>query len=82
MIRTQIQLTDEQSALARQLAAEHNISLAELIRQGLDLFLRSQVTVAPGERVRRAMAAAGRFHSGAGDVASNHDRYLADAFRP
>ena len=81
MVRTQIQLTDEQSALARKLAAQQKISLAALIRQGLDLLLRSRATVSQSERVRRAISAAGRFRSGAGDVARHHDRYLADAFR-
>jgi hypothetical protein len=32
------------------------------------------------ERRRRAIAAAGRFRSGAADLSSNHDRYLGEAF--
>jgi hypothetical protein len=32
------------------------------------------------ERRRRAIAAAGRFRSGAADLSSNHDRYLEEAF--
>ena len=38
-----------------------------------------QITDA-AERRRRAIAVAGRFHSGAADLSSNHDRYLDDAF--
>jgi hypothetical protein len=34
----------------------------------------------PAERRRRAIAAAGRFRSGAADLSSAHDRYLAEAF--
>jgi len=34
----------------------------------------------PAERRRRALAAAGRFHSGTADLSSDHDRYLDEAF--
>ena len=34
----------------------------------------------PAERRRRAIAAAGQFHSGLTDLASDHDRYLEAAF--
>jgi hypothetical protein len=34
----------------------------------------------PAERRRRAIAAAGRFHSGIADLSSDHDRYLDEAF--
>ena len=33
----------------------------------------------PADRRRRAIAAAGRFHSGAADLSSEHDRYLDEA---
>jgi len=36
MVRTQIQLTDEQCAQAKRLASEQHVSMAEVIRQGLD----------------------------------------------
>ena len=32
------------------------------------------------DRARRALAALGRFRSGRGDVARDHDRHLADAY--
>lgn len=32
------------------------------------------------ERRRRAIAAAGKFRSGAADLSSNHDRYLEEVF--
>ena len=34
------------------------------------------------ERKRRAIAAAGRFHSGLADLAADHDRYLEESFAP
>ncbi len=64
MVRTQIQLTDRQAALVRQTAAERHISMAEAIRQGIDLLLQQKIAPAHDQRVQRALAAAGRFHSG------------------
>ena len=39
MIRTQIQLPDELHARAKRFAAEREISLAEITRRGIELFL-------------------------------------------
>lgn len=33
------------------------------------------------EERRRAIAAAGRFHSGASDISAKHDKYLVEAFQ-
>lgn len=81
MVRTQIQLTERQSAAVRQVAVERNVSMAEVIRQGIDQFLGSVVAVDREERVRRAIDAAGQFHSGAEDVSDRHDQYLMEAYR-
>ena len=56
--------------------------MAAVIRQGLDLLLRSAETaVSDDERARRAIAAAGRFRSGGGDGAVEHDLCLQNSFR-
>ena len=82
MIRTWIQLTEEQARQARRIAAEQGVSMATVIRQGLDLLLRSAETaVSDDERAARAISAAGRFRSGGGDGAVEHDRHLRDAYR-
>jgi hypothetical protein len=81
MVRTQIQLTERQAALIRQVAAERNTSMAEAIRQGIDHFLQCVVTVDREERVRRAAAVSGRFRSGHQDTSEAHDEALAEAFR-
>jgi len=81
MIRTQVQLREEQVRALKELAAARGVSMAELIRQSVDAFIRSSRGVDAEERRRRAIAAAGRFRSGASDVSSDHDRYLAEAFR-
>jgi hypothetical protein len=80
MIRTQIQLTDEQAAAAKRLAAERGISMAEVIRQALDRELRSGSDRT--ERWRRALSVVGKFHDieGKTDVSERHDDYLADIY--
>lgn len=80
MVRTQIQLTEAQSDRLKKLAAKKQMSVAELIRQGVNVILRAEA-VSPEERKRRAMAAAGRFRSGRKDLSSAHDKYLAEAYK-
>ena len=81
MIRTQIQLTERQATLIRRAATERRMSMAEAIRQGIDLFLQSAAAVDRDERVRRAKAIGGRYRSGRRDTAVAHDRALAEAYR-
>ena len=81
MIRTQVQLTEEQMALIKQLAAERNVSMSEVIRQGMASFLRENLTVSREERIRRAMEVAGRFRSGRTDVSRRHDEHLSEAYK-
>ena len=81
MIRTQIQLTEEQAKAIKTLAMKRNTSVAELIRRSVDELLQKAVGADLAERRRRALAAAGRFHSGKTDISTNHDDYLAEAYR-
>jgi hypothetical protein len=80
MIRTQIQLTEEQSHALKLLAARRGVPVAELIRQSVDSFIRSSAGLDERERRRRARSAAGKFRSGQADVAVDHDRYLTEAY--
>ncbi len=80
MIRTQIQLTDEQYAQLKALALHQQKSLAEVIRLAVDKLL---VTQQPPDRAalhRQAAAVIGKYTAQADDIAVEHDRYLADAF--
>ncbi|TME34989.1 MAG: ribbon-helix-helix domain-containing protein [Chloroflexi bacterium] len=77
MIRTQIQLTDDQAQALKALSAKTGLSIAELVRRGLAPLLRDGLSE-HDERARRAAAAVGRFHSGRDDISSYHDRYLTD----
>jgi hypothetical protein len=80
MVRTQIQLTEEQSQALKQLAARQDVSVAELIRRSVDALIESAAEPTREERWRRAREVAGMFHSGHSDLGINHDRYLAEAF--
>jgi len=80
MVRTQVQLTERQVKLLKQLAASKNTSVAEIIRQAIDNFLKMQTTVDLEERKQRAIKAAGHFRSGISDLSEAHDKYLNEIF--
>ena len=79
MIRTQIQLTEEQMRLLKELSRGNNQSIAALIRSAIDQFLVSRKP----DRLslyRQAMGVVGKYESGVGDISLKHDLYLEDAF--
>jgi hypothetical protein len=80
MIRTQIQLTEDQVRSLKTLAAERQVSVAELIRQSVDHFVRLARGIDIETRRRRAIAAAGCFHADRLDISTEHDRYLVEAY--
>jgi hypothetical protein len=80
MIRTQVQLTEEQAEALRQLAARQGVSMAELFRRGVDRLLAAEQAVSLQERRERARQVVGRFASGKRDVSLQHDAHLAEAF--
>lgn len=79
MVRTQIQLTEEQARFLREIAAAEGVSLAEIIRRGVEAMIRNRHEPSLEERRRRARTLAGRFHSGVPDLATRHDDYFAEA---
>jgi hypothetical protein len=81
MIRTQIQVTEDQLAALRQLSAESGRSISDLVREGVETVLGARHGLNRAERVGRALRAAGRFASGTKDGSTQHDRHLAEAFR-
>ena len=80
MVRTQIQLTEEQVNALKKLSLSRHLSISELIRQAVDNILKSSTAIDMEERKKRAINTAGRFSSGKRDIAREHDKYLADAF--
>jgi hypothetical protein len=81
MIRMQVQLTETQVESLKQRAASTGRSQADLVREGVDLLLRSENEAPREQRRARALQAIGRFASGRKDVSREHDRHLAEAFR-
>lgn len=78
MVRTQIQLTEAQAESLKKLAHRHRVSVAELVRRGVDQVLASGLSADIDQKKRKAAAAAGRFRSGRKDVSVRHDHYLAE----
>ncbi len=81
MVRTQIQLTQQQYAALRERSAAEKRSLADLIRAGVDSVLNGTATVDTLERKRRALSVIGRYRSAPRDLSRRHDDYLARALR-
>jgi predicted DNA-binding protein len=77
MIRTQISISQAQARRLRRLAADRGTSIAHVVREAIDAYVPDDAA-ARAERVKRALAAAGRFTSGLTDVSDRHDDYLAE----
>jgi len=79
MLRTQIQLTEDQARKLRELSLSSNQSIAALIRNAIDRFL---VTGKPNRsaQYRQAMSLSGKYETEQPDTAVEHDRYLKEAF--
>lgn len=81
MVRTQIQLTDQQARRLRAEARDRGLSLAEIIRRYVEKGLADDQ---PDRAARydRAARVVGRFRDRqhARDLSNRHDRYLDEAF--
>jgi len=79
MVRTQIQLSEEQAVRLKELAHAGNESVASIIRKALDQFLLSQK---PDHRTlyRKALAVVGKHNAGLHNVSLEHDRYLEEEY--
>jgi Arc/MetJ-type ribon-helix-helix transcriptional regulator len=76
VVRTQIQLTEEQACQLKAIAARRGVSMAELIRQAVEKVLEETQR---HEKRRRALEVVGKF-PGPSDLSTNHDRYLAEDY--
>ena len=77
MIRTQIQLSHQRHKELSALARERRVSMAELVREGVERVLATSTT----DQWARARTVLGRYASGGRDGSRRHDAHLADAFR-
>ncbi len=80
MVRTQIQLTEEQAAALKRIARARGCSLAELVRQGVELLIAKDPSVSVEKLRERAAAISGKFSSARRDLSRKHDRHLAEAY--
>jgi RecA/RadA recombinase len=80
MIRTQIQLTEDQAKALKKIAQSRHLSVAELIRKAVDTVIKSNTVVNAEERHKRAMEIVGKFSSGKRDVSKKHDLYLTEIY--
>jgi len=80
MVKTQVQLPEEDLASLRRLAAEEGVSVSELVRRGVKQVLDSRFRPSRDEVWDRALAAFGMFRSDASDVSVRHDDYLAGIY--
>lgn len=78
MVRTQVQLSEEQLSALQKRAAQRHMSVAALVREAVDLALRSEER---NQRLELALAVTGRFRSGHADISEEHDRYLDQGYR-
>jgi hypothetical protein len=79
MVRTQVQLTEEQARLLREMSRTGRESMAALIRSAVDQFLLNRKP----DRItlyRQASTVVGKYEVGVGDISLEHDRYLDEAF--
>jgi hypothetical protein len=79
MVRTQIQLTDEQAKRLRELSATSRESVAALIRKAVDQFIFSG-NPDRSALYRQAEPVVGKYISDSDDISIRHDRYLEEAF--
>lgn len=75
MIRTQLQLTPEQAAALKRVAAKRNVSMAEVVRELVDAHLVDAAGAGPRHKAR---AVVGRYRSGRSGTSVEHDAVLAE----
>ena len=83
MIRTQIQLTEEQHSRLKRWARHRGISLSEAVRRCVDDRLDADPPEQTrADRVREASAVYGKYADpdGPSRVAKDHDEHLIDAY--
>jgi Zn-dependent peptidase ImmA (M78 family) len=80
MIRTQVQLEEQDLKALRQLAAEQGVSISALVRQSVKHLLEENQKPTREELWERASSVIGKYRSGKTDIGQRHDDYLAEDF--
>lgn len=82
MIRTMVQLPEEQLNVLKELAKTRKTSVAKLVRESVAYYVTVSGKTSPDEKRKRAIALAGRYRSNepGANVSEEHDKYLAEAY--
>ena len=80
MVRTQIQLTEQQAAQLKDLVNTRGESMASIIRQAIDQYLLTRKSDI-SELYRRAESVIGGFEANAPDVSTRHNHYLEESYQ-
>ena len=78
MVRTQVQLTEEQARELKRIAAERGVSVAQVVREGVEAEIRASRGQSREERKRRALAVRS-FRSEVTDLSTRHDEYFVES---
>ncbi len=81
MIRTQVQLTEEQYKQLKQLALRRKRSLATLVREGVEKVLKEADEPNLDKTRQHALSIVGKYSSGNKDGSTHHDKYLAESYK-
>ena len=82
MVRTQIQLTKNQSDLLKKMAMTQTLSIAEIIRQAVDSYIKSNIAINTEARIKKVLELSEKYNDSEGksDVSKKHDDYLVEAY--
>jgi len=76
MTQIEVPLSEEQLSALRELARKRRVSVPDLVQEGVANLLQTSEGGDEAELRRRALAVAGRFRSGCGDLSRRHDDYV------
>jgi len=79
MIRTQIQQSDKQSKILKDLSINRRESVASLIRQVIDQFISSGAPNRIGQ-YQQAISVVGKYEADSPDISVEHDKYLDEGY--
>lgn len=77
MKRTQIQLTDSQYSLVKEISKKKDVSMSEVIRESVESLGLALLLDSKEDKYERAINSIGRFKSSNKDLSINHDKYLS-----
>jgi len=84
MIRTQIQLEEKQYRILQEMAGAYNVSMANIIRQSVDLWIERETHLKPNREklVEQALSVVGIAEDTENltDISINHDKYFDEAY--